>query len=166
MLINLDDKRIPEKIGNKAKYLMVMLSIGFNVPNGFVLDSDTYDEIISFNDKEKQIAYDERVDKNLISKHLFRLVGGIRPDSGQSAGGRHAAFQHRGIAALRPSALLRHMTPAALARRCRPTQDERMQRNVTAGSSIHRGRRMCACCCRALPLASALDVPRCLACCR
>jgi len=56
MLINLDDKIIPEKIGNKAKYLMVMLSSGFNVPNGFVLDSDTYDEIIRFNGKERQIA--------------------------------------------------------------------------------------------------------------
>jgi phosphoenolpyruvate synthase/pyruvate phosphate dikinase len=56
MLINLDNKTIPEKIGNKAKYLMAMLSNGFNVPNGFVLDSDTYDEIVSFNNKEEQIV--------------------------------------------------------------------------------------------------------------
>lgn len=56
MLINLDDKTIPEKIGNKAKYLMVMLNNGFNVPNGFVLDNDTFNEIVSFNDKKNRIA--------------------------------------------------------------------------------------------------------------
>lgn len=56
MLINLDDKIIPEKIGNKAKYLMVMRNNGFRVPNGFILDSDTLNEIIAFNNKEQQIA--------------------------------------------------------------------------------------------------------------
>lgn len=56
MLINLDAKIIPEKIGNKAKYLMVMLSNGFNVPNGFVLDNDTFDEIVTFNNKQNRIA--------------------------------------------------------------------------------------------------------------
>lgn len=56
MLINLDDKIIPEKIGNKAKYLMVMLNKGFNVPNGFVLDNDTFDEVVSFNNKQNEIA--------------------------------------------------------------------------------------------------------------
>ena len=56
MLTDIDDKTIPEKIGNKAKFLMVMKNEGFNVPNGFILDSDAYAETIRFNNKEEQIA--------------------------------------------------------------------------------------------------------------
>lgn len=56
MLINIDDKTIPEKIGNKAKFLMAMKNEGFNVPNGFILDSDAYVETIRFNNKSEQIA--------------------------------------------------------------------------------------------------------------
>ena len=33
-----------EKLGNKGKNLLLMKQNGFNVPDGFVLDSDTYDE--------------------------------------------------------------------------------------------------------------------------
>jgi pyruvate,water dikinase len=55
MLINIEDIILSEKVGNKAKHLMMMMKNGFRVPNGFVLDSDTFGEIISYNKKEKQI---------------------------------------------------------------------------------------------------------------
>ena len=34
------------KLGNKGKFLLIMMQNGFNVPDGFVLDSDTYDETV------------------------------------------------------------------------------------------------------------------------
>ena len=34
------------KLGNKGKFLLLMKQEGFNVPDGFVLDSDTYDETV------------------------------------------------------------------------------------------------------------------------
>ena len=45
MLIKFNEKD-NGKIGNKAKSLIKMKSNGFNVPNGIVLDSDTYIQII------------------------------------------------------------------------------------------------------------------------
>ena len=33
-----------EKLGNKGKNLLLMKQNGFNVPDGFVLDSDIFDE--------------------------------------------------------------------------------------------------------------------------
>lgn len=44
------------KIGNKAKFLIEMKSKGFNVPNGIVLDSDTYTDIINANKIDVKIA--------------------------------------------------------------------------------------------------------------
>ena len=47
MLIRLDSKEQENgKLGNKGKFLLLMKQSGFNVPNGFVLDSDTYDETV------------------------------------------------------------------------------------------------------------------------
>lgn len=34
------------KLGNKGKFLLLMKQNGFNVPDGFILDSDTYDETV------------------------------------------------------------------------------------------------------------------------
>jgi len=34
------------KLGNKGKFLLLMKQNGFNVPDGFLLDSDTYDETV------------------------------------------------------------------------------------------------------------------------
>ena len=34
------------KLGNKGRFLLLMKQNGFNVPGGFVLDSDTYDETV------------------------------------------------------------------------------------------------------------------------
>jgi len=38
-----------EKLGNKGKFLLQMKKQGFDVPGGFILDSDTYDEVIASN---------------------------------------------------------------------------------------------------------------------
>ena len=56
MIIGMDDNITSEKVGNKVKSLMEMRRSGFNVPNGFVLDSDTFDEIVSYNKREKSIS--------------------------------------------------------------------------------------------------------------
>ncbi len=42
-------------VGNKAKFLMEMKKAGFNVPDGFVLDSDTYKEGIKYNALDSKI---------------------------------------------------------------------------------------------------------------
>ena len=47
MLVRLSDAgKENGKLGNKGKFLLLMKQNGFNVPDGFVLDSDTYDETI------------------------------------------------------------------------------------------------------------------------
>ena len=48
-------KKTNDKMGNKAKFLMEMKNHGFNVPNGFVIDSDTYIEEIKNNKLETKI---------------------------------------------------------------------------------------------------------------
>jgi len=56
MVVKFNNKKINKaKVGNKANFLIEMKHNGFNVPNGFVLDSDTYDEIIKYNDLNKKI---------------------------------------------------------------------------------------------------------------
>ncbi len=47
MLIELEKGYSSEKLGNKGKFLSILKKDGFNVPDGFVLDSDSYDEFIS-----------------------------------------------------------------------------------------------------------------------
>ena len=49
MVCRLKDGYINDKMGNKAKGIITLKAVGFNVPNGIVLDSDVYDEIIGFN---------------------------------------------------------------------------------------------------------------------
>ena len=47
MLVRLSDAgKENGKLGNKGKFLLLMKQNGFNVPEGFVLDSDTYDETV------------------------------------------------------------------------------------------------------------------------
>ena len=48
-----EDKK--DKVGNKAKNLMDLMQAGFNVPDGFVLDSDTYKEEVKYNKLDKKI---------------------------------------------------------------------------------------------------------------
>ena len=56
MVIGISDKSIKENIGNKAKFLMEMKKSGFEVPDGFILASDTFNEIVSYNKVEKKIS--------------------------------------------------------------------------------------------------------------
>ena len=45
-----------EKLGNKGKFLLQMKKQGFDVPGGFILDSDTYDEVITSNKIDGKIS--------------------------------------------------------------------------------------------------------------
>ena len=48
MVVKFSSNKNKNMVGNKAKFLMEMMSEGFNVPDGFVVDGDTYyDEIIN-----------------------------------------------------------------------------------------------------------------------
>ncbi len=54
MLVRLSSREQENgKLGNKGKFLLLMKQNGFNVPDGFVLDSDTYDETVR--DKAEEI---------------------------------------------------------------------------------------------------------------
>lgn len=57
MIVRFKDKIKDDnnKVGNKAKFLMMMLENKFNVPNGIVLDSDSYLEIIKDNKIDTKI---------------------------------------------------------------------------------------------------------------
>jgi len=64
MIVKINDRRIPTNIGNKAKSLMVMKAAGFEVPNGFILDSDTFNLVVEYN-KKKEIINDLLLETNL-----------------------------------------------------------------------------------------------------
>ena len=49
MLVSLSSGVSSGKLGNKGESLLQMKNAGFNVPSGFVLDSEAYDDFISFN---------------------------------------------------------------------------------------------------------------------
>ncbi len=50
MIVRLDkEEQREEKLGNKGKFLLQMKKNGFEVPGGFILDSDVYDEVIAAN---------------------------------------------------------------------------------------------------------------------
>ena len=55
MIVDFKDKKNTSKVGNKAKFLMEMKANGFQVPDGFVIDSDTYLEEIKNNNLEDEI---------------------------------------------------------------------------------------------------------------
>ncbi len=56
MIIKLEKEELrEEKLGNKGKFLLQMKKQGLNVPGGFILDSDTYDEVVSKNGLEDKI---------------------------------------------------------------------------------------------------------------
>lgn len=58
MISRFDDGKISKKNGNKANSLIEMRQAGFNVPNGFVIDSDTFDEFIAKNSLKQSINQD------------------------------------------------------------------------------------------------------------
>ncbi len=81
MLIKFNEKD-NGKIGNKAKFLIEMKSNGFNIPNGIVLDSDTYTQIIKSNKIDNSI---ENLIKELnkdnvkeISKKILKLFDNVK----------------------------------------------------------------------------------------
>ena len=75
MVVRFDNKKICEKGGNKAKFLMMMHHNGFNVPNGFVVDSDTYLEEIKYNKLDKKINdLLSNLKKNNISKISNEII--------------------------------------------------------------------------------------------
>lgn len=56
MLVELKDfTKINNKLGNKGKSLMELTKEGFNVPGGFILDTDVYDEMLLGNSIKKEI---------------------------------------------------------------------------------------------------------------
>ncbi|AAK78773.1 pyruvate,water dikinase [Clostridium acetobutylicum] len=60
MIFDIAKGEVSQELGNKAKSLIEMRKEGFRVPDGFVIDSNTYKEIISYNEKEEDI-------KNILS---------------------------------------------------------------------------------------------------
>lgn len=75
--IDIDEIANADKIGNKAKSLCELKKNGFNVPDGFVIDSDTYTEFIKSNKINKKISEKlKKLDKNNISntsKYILKL---------------------------------------------------------------------------------------------
>ena len=69
MVVEFNDIKNNKKVGNKAKFLMEMKHNGFQVPNGFVIDSDTYKEEIKLNKIDTKIKeLLNKINKNNISK--------------------------------------------------------------------------------------------------
>ena len=56
MIIDFNYKEKISNAGNKAKFLIELKNNNFNVPDGFVVDSDTYSEEISNNKLDKEIT--------------------------------------------------------------------------------------------------------------
>ena len=74
MIIKFNDN-ISNKVGNKAKSLMEMKQAGFNIPDGFILDSDTYKEEVSFNKLSKKINdLLEELNKNNIKEISSKII--------------------------------------------------------------------------------------------
>ena len=79
------------KMGNKAKELFILKGMGINIPDGFVLDVDVFDEIIMFNGIEEDVLYlidelkkenkskdaDTRYKIKAVSKELIKLFENI-----------------------------------------------------------------------------------------
>ena len=61
MVVSFKNAKELNKVGNKAKFLVEMSNAKFNIPQGIIVDSDTYKEIIEDNNITKKI-------NNLLSK--------------------------------------------------------------------------------------------------
>ena len=68
MIVSFNDTKNNKVVGNKAKFLMAMKEAGFNVPDGFVVDSDTYQSEIEYNNISSEIeAYLKKINKDNIT---------------------------------------------------------------------------------------------------
>lgn len=75
MLVCLSSYAGADKVGNKAQSLMQLKNNGFCVPDGFVLDSDTFDEIIKTNGLDCKInKLLSEINKNNIREISSRLI--------------------------------------------------------------------------------------------
>ena len=58
MIYSFKEAEISDKNGNKANSLVAMKAAGFNVPDGFILNSDCFDDFLIENLLEKQVSED------------------------------------------------------------------------------------------------------------
>lgn len=76
------DEQREEKLGNKGKFLLQMKKQGFNVPGGYILDTDIYDEIIAANkiDSSVRSALEKLNTKNVkeVSDELISIFEGVK----------------------------------------------------------------------------------------
>ena len=81
MILKFEDIEDYSKVGNKAKFLSIMKKNGFNVPSGFVIDSDSYVEIINDNEIVDSINQQlEQLNSNNvkeISKNITLLFNNV-----------------------------------------------------------------------------------------
>ena len=69
MIVSFNEKENIREVGNKAKFLIEMKNAGFNVPDGFVVDSDTYQSEIEANNISSEIeTYLKKTNKDNISE--------------------------------------------------------------------------------------------------
>ena len=77
MIVRFSEVKNNDKIGNKAKSLVEMKKAGFNVPDGFIIDTDTYLEEIKYNKIDSKIdSLLKKINKeniNEISKDIIEL---------------------------------------------------------------------------------------------
>ena len=68
MIVEFKEKENNKNVGNKAKFLMEMKANGFNVPDGFVVDSNTYQEEIIYNKIDSEIEnYLKKLNKDNVN---------------------------------------------------------------------------------------------------
>ena len=86
MILNFEEIKEEDIVGNKAKFLALMQREGFNIPNGFVLDVNTYIEIINENkikfkiEEELNSLNENNID--IISENINRLFDIVSQLSG------------------------------------------------------------------------------------
>lgn len=78
-MYKLGDKVI-ENCGNKAKYLSILKSKGYNIPNGIVIDFEEFKDII----KEQKLTF-ETIDKIEIPDELINKILSMLPSNKQYA---------------------------------------------------------------------------------
>ena len=86
MIVKLDCRNEDsEKLGNKGRFLQMMKNEGFNVPSGFILDCDVYDEVIKLNNIDVKIkeALVELNKDNIkdVSEGIGKLFEGLKLSS-------------------------------------------------------------------------------------
>ena len=74
MIVKLEKEELrEEKLGNKGKFLLQMKKQGFDVPGGFILDSDTYDEVVA---------------SNKIGDEISEILAGLTPGNCDEVSGK------------------------------------------------------------------------------